>query len=137
VRGKLVGDGKGSFFVGELANYIRNGDMFMSEQEIRDLFNDEAYVSSLLALDTAEEVQASLAEKGLDLSTTEITKIIDSIRNYSESDRELSEADLETVTGGLVGVALLFFGMIMGIIGVGTTAGMLSMEDSSGRRRRW
>jgi hypothetical protein len=109
----------------------------MSEAEIKELFSDEAYTSSLLALDTAEEVQASLAERGLELSTTEITKILDSIRNYSESDRELSEADLENVSGGLVGVALLFFGLIMGIIGVGTTAGMLSMEDSSGRRRRW
>jgi NH3-dependent NAD+ synthetase len=123
--------------VRELTNYHRNGGLFMSEQEIRDLFKDEAYVSSLLALDTAEEVQASLAEKGVDISTTEITKILDSIRNYSESDEELSEADLENVTGGLVGVALLFFAGLMGIIGLGTTAGMLSMEDSSGRRRRW
>jgi hypothetical protein len=106
----------------------------MSEAEVKELFSDEAYVSSLLALETAEEVQASLAEKGVDLSTTEITKILDSIRNYSESDEELSESDLENVTGGLVGVALLFFGLIMGIIGVGTTAGMLSMEET---RRRW
>jgi hypothetical protein len=109
----------------------------MDEQKIKELFADEAYVSSLLALDTAEEVQASLAEKGLDISTTEITRILNSLQNYSESDRELSEADLETVSGGLVGVALLFFGLIMGIIGVGTTAGMLTMDDSSCSRRRW
>jgi uncharacterized Zn finger protein len=55
----------------------------MSEQEIREIFSDEAYVSSLLALDTPEEVQDSLAEKGLDLSTTEITTILESLQKHS------------------------------------------------------
>jgi hypothetical protein len=103
----------------------------MSEQEIKDIFSDDAYVSSLLALDTAEEVQASLAEKGLDLSTTEITTLLDSIQKYSESDEELSEADLETVSGGfLTGILLMM--IITLVVGAGATAGAAVAV-----RRRW
>jgi hypothetical protein len=104
---------------------------FMSEQEIRDIFSDEAYVSSLLALDTPEEVQASLAEKDLDLSAAEITTILDSIQKYSEADGELSEADLETVTGGfLTGILLAM--IITLVVGTG---GVVGAADAI--RRRW
>jgi hypothetical protein len=102
--------------------------VFIGEQEIKDLFADEAYVSSLLALDTAEEVQASLAKKGLDLSTAEITTLLDSMQKYAESDEELSEADLETVTGGLL-ISLIFV-----LVGAAVAATGASM---SVRRRRW
>jgi hypothetical protein len=100
----------------------------MSEQEIKDIFSDEAYVSSLLALDTAEEVQASLAEKGLDLSTAEITTLLDSMQKYAESDEELSEADLETVSGGLL------ISLILVLVGAAIAATAASMEV---RRKRW
>jgi hypothetical protein len=103
----------------------------MSEQEIRDIFSDEAYVSSLLALDTAEEVQASLSEKGLDLSTEEITTLLDSIQKYSESDGELSEASLETVTGGFLTGILVAMILTM-VIGTGVTVGAAEAV-----KRRW
>jgi prefoldin subunit 5 len=102
----------------------------MNEQEIREIFSDEAYVSSLLALDTPEEVQASLAEKGIDLSETEITTLLDTIQN-TQSDGELSEEALETVTGGLVN--LILFG-IMSLVFLGTGLGA---AISSTARRRW
>jgi hypothetical protein len=102
----------------------------MNEAEVRELFSDEAYVSSLLALDTAEEVQASLAEKGLELSETEITTLLDSIQKYSESDGELSEDSLETVTGGL---ATLIF-TIVTLLLLGSTVGL---TVSTATRRRW
>jgi TRAP-type uncharacterized transport system fused permease subunit len=91
----------------------------MNEQEIKELFSDEAYVSSLLALDTAEEVQASLAEKGLDLSEAEITSLLDTLQKYAESGGELSEADLETVTGGTFTFVLLILTIVTGILGIG------------------
>jgi hypothetical protein len=106
----------------------------MSEQEIRDIFSDEAYVSSLLALDTAEEVQASLAEKGVDLTAEEITKLLDSIQNYTESDGELSEASLETVTGGVLAelIMIIVLGLLVGT-GVGGGVGLIT----NAVRRRW
>jgi hypothetical protein len=106
----------------------------MGEKEIRDIFSDEAYVSSLLALDTASEVQASLAEKGLDLSEEEIKKLLDSIQNYSESDEELSETSLENVTGGVL--CEMIFLVVMGLIvgtGVGGGIGLIT----NAVRRRW
>jgi hypothetical protein len=106
----------------------------MSEQEIRELFSDEAYVSSLLALDTAEEVQASLAEKGLELSEAEITKLLDSIQNYSESDGELSEASLESVTGGVL--CEMIFLLVVGLL-VGTAVGGGTGLIVNAVRRRW
>jgi hypothetical protein len=105
----------------------------MSEQEIRDIFSDEAYVSSLLALDTAEEVQASLTEKGLVLSTEEITTLLESIQKYAESDGELSEDSLETVTGGFL-TGILVAMVLTLIIGSGLTAGAAAVVRS---RRRW
>jgi hypothetical protein len=105
----------------------------MSEQEIREIFSDEAYVSSLLALETPEEVKASVAEKGIDLSETEIATLLDTLQK-AQSDGELSEEALETVTGGLVplAVAAIFLAVFHLVVGIGTTAGMLSMD-----RRRW
>jgi hypothetical protein len=102
----------------------------MSEQEIKNIFSDEAYVSSLLALETAEEVQASLAEKGLDLSATEITTLLDSIQKHAQSGEELSEADLETVTGGLIGTILVLIWTAVMAVGIGQAI-------ASTARRRW
>jgi hypothetical protein len=112
----------------KLANYDLKWRCFMSEQEIKELFSDKAYVSSLLALDTAEEVQASLAEKGIELSTTEISTLLDSLQKYSESDEELSEAALETVTGGLL------ISLLLVLLGAAVAATGTSMSI---RRRRW
>jgi hypothetical protein len=107
----------------------------MSEQEIKDIFSDEAYVSSLLALETPEEVQASLAEKGLDLSETEITTILDSIQTYAQSDGELSEDALETVTGGIIG--LIVFAVVMGTLAVSAGIGSIVNAALVVTRRRW
>jgi hypothetical protein len=104
---------------------------FMSEQEIRELFSDEAYVSSLLALETAEEVQASLAEKGIDLSEAEITKLLETIQNYVQSGEELSEADLEAVTGGVIGAIIAI--LVLGGLALGTAIGS-SVKIFTGRR---
>ena len=39
----------------------------MDDQQIQELFSDKEFVDSLLGLETPEEVQETLAEKGLDL----------------------------------------------------------------------
>jgi hypothetical protein len=105
----------------------------MNEQQIKEIFSDKAYVQTLLEMDTAEEVQASLAEKGLDLSTKELATLLDAIQKYAESDGELSEVDLETVTGGMFTFVMLIISCVVGIFGGAVAA------DSSARkaRRRW
>jgi hypothetical protein len=107
----------------------------MSEQEMRDILTDEAYVSSLLALDTPEEVQASLAEKGIDLTEAEITALLQAIQSYVQSGGELSEADLETVTGGFVLMGFLI-GLVVATISSAVGAGVVGLIPVA-IRRRW
>jgi hypothetical protein len=105
----------------------------MNEEQIKEIFSDKTYVQTLFELDTAEEVQASLAEKGIELSTTEITTLLDSLQKYAEADGELSEDDLETVTGGLIGtICVLIWSafMLLGFAG-------LADHNARAARRRW
>jgi hypothetical protein len=105
----------------------------MNEEQIKEIFSDKTYVQTLLELDTAEEVQASLAEKGLNLSTTEITTLLDSLQKYAEAGGELSEDDLETVTGGMFTFVMLIIAVATGILG-GAVAADHSAREA---RRRW
>ena len=78
----------------------------MNEQIIKEIFSDEIFVKSLLNLETAEEVQAALTEKEIELTVDEINalKIM-----LSKGGEELSEDDLENVSGGIA------FGLIISI----------------------
>ena len=53
----------------------------MDDQQIQELFSDKEFVDSLLGLETPEEVQETLAEKGLDLTLDEIITIKTSLEN--------------------------------------------------------
>lgn len=86
----------------------------MNEERIKEIFSDEVFVTNLLDLETAEEVQSALKEKGLELSVQNIHKIRDTLMSSSGLD-ELSEAELEEVAGGIAFAAL--FGLICSGIG--------------------
>ena len=47
----------------------------MNEQKIKEIFSDEIFVKSLLNLETAEEVQAALTEKEIELTVDEINAL--------------------------------------------------------------
>ena len=47
----------------------------MNEQIIKEIFSDEIFVKSLLNLETAEEVQAALTEKEIELTVDEINAL--------------------------------------------------------------
>jgi hypothetical protein len=100
----------------------------MSEAEVRELFSDEEFTSSILALETAEEVQSALGDKGLDLSLEEIATIRSSILTASENGGELSEEQLESVSGGIFGLLVL-----IAFLAVGSTAVALNVTGT----RRW
>lgn len=70
----------------------------MNEEQVKELFSDEAFVASILEMETSEEVQKAFSDRGLDLSLDEIEIIKNSLSN---EETELSEDDLETVTGGI------------------------------------
>ena len=70
----------------------------MDEKRAEELFADEAFVKSLLALETPEEVQAAVKAKGVDLTLDEISAIKEVLAKFTSA--ELSDADLENVAGG-------------------------------------
>jgi lactobin A/cerein 7B family class IIb bacteriocin len=95
----------------------------MNEAEVKvkakELFSDEAFTSSLLALETAQEVQSALSDKGLDLSLEEIASIRDSILTATTQGGELSEEQLESVSGGIGPITLFIVALIVGAVAGG------------------
>lgn len=72
----------------------------MDEKLVKEVFSDKEFVMSLVKLDTPEEVQAALKEKGIDLTIDDIMQIREAC---SRPDvEELSDDELENVSGGLI-----------------------------------
>ena len=103
----------------------------MNEQRIKEIFSDEMFVKNLLSMETAEDVQAALKEKGLELSVQDIHKIRDTLMSVSSID-ELSEADLEEVAGGIAISTVL--GLIFGGLSTLFTAASSTHNITN---RRW
>lgn len=74
----------------------------MSNEKLNEVLSDRAFVNSLLELETMEEVQAALKEKGLDLSAEELAFVRNRFTKMA-SGKELSDEDLENVAGGYSG----------------------------------
>ena len=85
----------------------------MNEAMVREVFADEGFVKSLFAMETPEEVQTALRGKDVELSVEEIIKIKNMIVKKMESGEELSDEELESVTGGvgIVATVLLLCGL--------------------------
>ena len=88
----------------------------MNEELIREVFSDETYVKNLFKSESWEAAQASLKEKGIDLSVEEIKNIVNKAKAAEEG--ELSDDELENVAGGievLFGIVITVGGMAIGI----------------------
>lgn len=101
----------------------------MNQKKIEEVFSDEVFVTSLLKMDTAEEVQAALQEKGLVFSVQEICQIRDGLIAYANG--ELSESDLDQVAGGLAITTL--FAIVCGAISAICVGIELVHEKTLGR----
>ena len=104
----------------------------MNEEQLKKIFSDDAFVASILEMETAEEVQKSLADKGLALSLDEIA-IIKNTLNSEET--ELSEDDLKTISGG-VAITAVICGVIIGSAAA-SGAFTLGKAVHSWTNRRW
>ena len=106
----------------------------MNEEQIKELFSDEAFVASVLALDTPEEVQAALKERGLDVTLEEIDAIQKAL--VKKADGELADDDLEDVAGGSLTIMAAIG--IASIIGASVAGGIkLGDKVNEWTRRRW
>ena len=74
----------------------------MSEVQnlISEAFADAEFAEEMSMMETAEEVHAKLAEKGISLTLDEVNEIPKMMSMVSAGEGELSEDDLEDVAGG-------------------------------------
>jgi len=105
----------------------------MNDEQIKELFSDEVFVNSLFELDEPEDVQKALAAKGLNLSLEEISVIRNSLQN--ENTDELSEDELESVSGGVAVTAVV--GAIIIAVSAVAGAGALAKKVTQWTNRRW
>lgn len=105
----------------------------MEENKIKELFSDEAFVNALMELESAEEVQSTLAAKGLNLSLDEINSIRTSLLSAENPDAELSESELENVSGGSITAIICGIIIAAGAIAGAATLGKTTHSLTRGR----
>jgi predicted ribosomally synthesized peptide with nif11-like leader len=103
----------------------------MDEMHIKEVFSNEAFVKSIMELETPEEVQEALQKEGIDLSVDEIVTIMKLAEKKIANGGELSEEELESVTGGVIWAIVIIFA----IVGVGFATATTGAAVSSARRR--
>ena len=90
--------------------------------KLKELIANEDFAKELFGKQTAEEAQALLKDNGVEFTLDEVNQIGDGIRIIAKKQAEggeLSEADLESVSGGVdmsglaedVGETLVFIGV--------------------------
>ncbi len=102
----------------------------MNEQKIKEVFSDAAFVEALMNMESAEDVQSAIAEKGIELSVADIEALRVQLSGEGE---ELSEDALENVAGGFAITATV----VSAIAGcISAAAGLTSMVHNV-TNRRW
>ena len=115
----------------------------MNEERIKAIFSDESFVKQLLEQETAEQVQALLAEKEIDISVDEIIKVHEILIKHVNGEvnlEELSDEELSDISGGgLLTCGILAICAIAAGTAVMATGGVAYAVDSSmrSRGRRW
>lgn len=126
----------------------------MENYKMKEIFADEAFVKSLMELESAAEVQEALKEKGIELTEDDIMALRDIILKVEEGeisreqleswaaqaeDGELPEEMLELVSGGLL-ISSLLIGIAITTaatgVAVGTTVG-IGAGVVSAIKNRW
>ncbi len=72
--------------------------MSKNVETLKSLMADRAFVEKIAHLEEPEDVQAAFAENGVDITLEEINAIATMVT--SSGNEELSENDMEAVTGG-------------------------------------
>ncbi len=98
-----------------------------NEQLIREVCQDEAFMQSLLTLETPEAVQSALRGREVELSVDEIKAIREILVKKNDSGAELSEEELAEVTGGIYLALSAGAILLMLALGAGTGAAIGSI----------
>ncbi len=71
----------------------------MEKEQLKTIMTPE-FIQELMDLETAEDVQKAMEQKGISLSIPEINKLQSMLESQASGEGELSESDLEEVAGG-------------------------------------
>ena len=109
---------------------VNSGNPIALQKKLEELGKDEEFMKSLFAMSDPKDVQAALAQRDVDLTIEELIQIKDGINRYLdegeaafESD-ELSEDDLENVSGGIAPLILIIIVLVSFAAGCGTITGI-------------
>lgn len=72
----------------------------MSEEKIKALLEQEAFVTALLSCEEAEDAQKLFKDNGVELSMEEITALGKALQQVSDPEGEMDEEALADVAGG-------------------------------------
>lgn len=91
----------------------------MNEERIKDVFSDKDFVEELLSTHEPEKIQELLESKDIEMGISEIEKFKDAVIKKLENpdvELELSDKDLEDVSGGCLWIAIpIAVGIILGL----------------------
>jgi phosphoribosyl-ATP pyrophosphohydrolase len=73
----------------------------MNEAHIKELFENQEFVLSIMELETPEEVQAAFAKEDEEISLEEAQQIFTLLIRCEAEDQELTEEELKSVTGSI------------------------------------
>ena len=88
----------------------------MNQEKLKELFADEAFVKELFSKETPEEVQKMFEEHDVDVSVEEIMEareIILKKMDQGAENLELTEAELEEVSGGVGMIVFAAVGLVL------------------------
>jgi len=71
----------------------------MDENKIREIFGDKAFAAKVLELETPEEVQVALKEKGLELNMEQIMEMR-TVMSKAAAAKDLNDEELMAYAGG-------------------------------------
>lgn len=108
----------------------------MNEERIKEVFADKEFVKEFLSKETPEEAQDLLAEKDIDVSVSDLCKLMDMLIARVENpdaEAELDDEALEDVSGG----SLALVGILAAVGAI--FAGLYYVQDrlNTGRWARW
>lgn len=93
----------------------------MNEERIKEIFSDEAFVKELLSLEAAEDIQALLKTKGIELDLDQIEKAKEIVAKklaIIAAGEELGDDDLDDVSGGFAVTALGVASALITVVGI-------------------
>lgn len=108
----------------------------MTNETLKEIFSDEAFVKELFAKDTAAQVQSALLAKGVQITEQEILAIRDLLAKVEKGEitsEQLQQAEngelpdelLEQVSGGFFGIVVA----VVSCISIVTEATCLAIES--------